>query len=284
MLAMGYVCTLEEVPVTGRYHSLLLTVGAERALGTQTFETVKRDAAANRRLLSPNDPRSRRVRRVGKRIAVAVERLRRRQAALRGRTVAHRHLRDLQWEFIIIDSNDINAFVVPGGKVAVFTGLLNRCRSDDELATVIGHEAAHVIARHTNENISAGAVFTALKIMIMLMLDFSLLGSAAVSVLFELPMSRRNETEADRIGLELMTDACFDPRAASRVYAMLGQGGAELKQAKFLSTHPHSDERVADIQKLLPQTLERFEQRCGRHRDMFLRHRDRDIDMVTARL
>ena len=181
----AYVYTLEPVSVTHRYRNLLLSERAERALGARVFEGVKREALANRTLLRSSDPRSQRVRRVGKRVAAAVERLRQKLAKT---GEAHRHLRALNWEFIVINSDEVNAFVVPGGKVCVFSGLLRRCRSDDELATVIGHEAGHVVARHTNENVTTGAFFTAIRLMLALALDVSFLGSAAVSVLFELPM------------------------------------------------------------------------------------------------
>ena len=262
---MAYVYTLEPVPVTRRYRNLLLTERTERQLGARVFEQVKQQSLGNRTLLRPSDARTQRVRRVGKRIAVAVERLRKKLATS---GEAHRHLRALDWEFIVVNSEQVNAFVVPGGKVCVFSGLLRRCRSDDELATVIGHEAAHVVARHTNENLTTGALFTAIRLMLALALDVSFLGSAAVSVLFELPMSRRNELEADRIGLELMSDACYDPRASARVYAMLGDGGAD--HMTFLSTHPPSQARIEQIKKLTPGAIEKFERQCGSMRSRLI--------------
>ena len=108
------------------------------------------------------------------------------------------------------------------------------------------------------------AIFTALKLMIALALDFSMIGSATIAVLFELPLSRRNELEADRIGLSLMADACYNPRAAPRVYAMLGGGD---RMAKFLCTHPPSQERVSQIRSLLPSAEAQFRKNdCGRLR------------------
>ena len=139
------------VPVTGRYHNIVLSVDAERALGRRVYNQVKQEARQNRSLLPDNDARVVRVRRIGRRVAKAVERLRRH---LQAQSLTTKHLEKLEWEFSVVDSAQVNAFVVPGGKVCVFTGLLNKCRTDDELATVIGHEAAHVIARHTAENIT----------------------------------------------------------------------------------------------------------------------------------
>lgn len=139
------------MPVTGRYHNIILSVDAERALGRRVYNQVKQEAQQSRTLLPDNDARVMRVRRVGRRVAKAVERLRRQLHETSKRT---KHLDRLEWEFSVVHSPQVNAFVVPGGKVCVFTGLLNKCRTDDELATVIGHEAAHVIARHTAENIT----------------------------------------------------------------------------------------------------------------------------------
>lgn len=149
-------------------------------------------------------------------------------------------------------------------QVCVYTGLLNSvCRNDDELATVIAHEAAHVCARHTSENITSGALFTLAKVAVALLLDVSLMSSAAISLLFELPMSRRNEFEADRIGLFVMADACYDPRAAARVYGKLG--GAD--QSKYFSTHPPSSERVEQVRSLLPAAVSHYERKhCAARR------------------
>jgi len=135
---------------------------------------------------------------------------------------------------------------------------MNVCRTDDEIATVLAHEAAHVCARHTSENLTSGALFTIMKVAVALLLDISLMGSAAISLLFELPMSRRNELEADRIGLSLMADACFDPRAAVRVYSKLG--GAD-RQSKYFSTHPPSSDRVEQVRSLLPAAISHYDKK-----------------------
>ena len=102
------------------------------------------------------------------------------------------------------------------------------------------------------------ALFTIMKVAVALLLDISLMGSAAISLLFELPMSRRNELEADRIGLSLMADACFDPRAAVRVYSKLG--GAD-RQSKYFSTHPPSSDRVEQVRSLLPAAISHYDKK-----------------------
>ena len=111
--AVAYVYTLERVPIAGRFHNGALSRDAERKLGSRTYEQVKEEARANGTLLPANHPQAQRVRRVGKRVAQAVERLRKHETSSSG---VH-HLKDLEWEFLVVASNQVNAFVVPGGKV-----------------------------------------------------------------------------------------------------------------------------------------------------------------------
>jgi predicted Zn-dependent protease len=183
-----------------------------------------------------------------------------------------------QWEVTVFRDESANAFALPGGKIGVHTGLLDVAKGQDQLATVIGHEVAHVLARHANERVSTNAVAqTGLQAVQILagatspakQQLFGLLGvGAQVGVL--LPFSRAQETEADLLGLDLMARAGFDPRASVPLWQnMAASGGGGTPE--FLSTHPTHGSRIANLQNRIPQALPLYEQaraagrqpRCG---------------------
>jgi len=234
------------VPLTGRQQMLLMSEQEERALGARAFRDYLAKAAPSR------DPAHRaQVTRVGQRIAAAT-----------GRT-------DLRWEFRVVVEEQVNAFCLPGGKVVVNTGLLERVGDDDELAAVIGHEAAHAIARHGAErasqemlaglglSVAAGIIGARATDSAAAGLAIAALGAGAtVGIL--LPYSRLHESEADRMGLIYMARAGYDPRAAARFWrrmqAMEGRGGTP----EFLSTHPADATRIAGIEAALPEALSHY--------------------------
>jgi len=157
-----------------------------------------------------------------------------------------------KWEVNVITSDEVNAWCMPGGKIAVYTGLIDKLKiTDDELAAVMGHEIAHALREHGRERASQAALQGAV-----LNIGAALLGvgSAGVDisnvildVTFNLPNSRQDETEADRIGVELAARGGFDPHAAVGLWQKMNQlGGA--KGPQFLSTHPSPDNRMKDLQ------------------------------------
>lgn len=244
--AIVWVSSRQEVPYTGRMHAILVNPEQEIELGQQTFQQVLAEARMQGTLLSARHPATQAVRRVGVRIA---------QAATDGQGGGfQQHLEGLQWEFAVINSPQVNAFVVPGGKVVVYTGLLAMVQSEDELAGVLAHESAHVVARHGAERLTQmGAVEVAR------MLAYWLFGlpipAGPLSAIFFLPNSRKAETEADVIGLQIMARACYDPNGMISMFEKMGQ--AEKKEGgdmipKFLRTHPHSSDRVKAIQGMMP--------------------------------
>ena len=155
------------------------------------------------------------------------------------------------WEANVITSNDINAWCMPGGKMAVYTGLIDRLKvTDDELAAVMGHEIAHALREHGRERASAAAVEQGL-----LAVGGALLGvgdsgmqlaGIVADVTINLPHSRTHETEADRIGVELAARAGYDPRAAVTLWQKMAQAGGGAPP-KFLSTHPSPQNRARDL-------------------------------------
>jgi predicted Zn-dependent protease len=139
-----------------------------------------------------------------------------------------------EWEANVIEDRQINAFCLPGGKIAVYTGILPVAQNDDQLATVLSHEVAHALAHHSNERVT-------------------LQESGRVGVLAQKAFSRRQEAEADHIGVFLMTFAGYEPEEAIRFWARMSQANqAGGKIPEILSDHPSDAERVRNMQHWVP--------------------------------
>ncbi|MCR6657138.1 MAG: M48 family metallopeptidase [Opitutus sp.] len=238
-------------PVTGRQSLVLISEGQETQLGEQSFqeirsqEKVSKDAAQNAR-----------VKKVGERIA----------------KVVGSAMPNAQWEFVVFDSDQVNAFALPGGKVGVYTGLLKLATSDDELAIVMGHEIGHVIARHGAERMSESMVISGVGALGTAIAEtryspqavqlFQLAYGGATTVGRVLPHSRGNESEADRMGAIYAAKAGYDPRAAisfwKKMAAQKGGGGSKLEA--FLSTHPSDSKRIQDLEAMMPEVVPIYEQ------------------------
>lgn len=168
--------------------------------------------------------------------------------------------RSWKWEANVITANELNAWCMPGGKMAVYTGLMEKLQlTDDELAAIMGHEIAHALREHGRERISREmgtglAIGVASSVLGLGQTAADLAGMVA-QVTFTLPNSRTHETEADRIGVELAARAGFDPRGAVRVWQKMQQASAG-GPPEFLSTHPSTEHRLQDLeayaQKVMP--------------------------------
>ncbi|PUZ77547.1 hypothetical protein GQ55_1G381000 [Panicum hallii var. hallii] len=154
------------------------------------------------------------------------------------------HLDGVNWEVIVVRDDDVNAMCLPGGKIVVFTGLLDQFRADAEVATVLGHEVGHVIARHTAERITKNMWWAILRIVVLQVIYMPDLINAMSKLLLRLPFSRRMELEADHIGLLLLGAAGYDPRVAPSVYEKLGKTEGDSALKNYLSTHPSSKKRA----------------------------------------
>jgi predicted Zn-dependent protease len=164
-----------------------------------------------------------------------------------------------QWEVNVITSDQVNAWCMPGGKIAVYTGLIDKLKlTDEELAAVIGHEIAHALREHARERMSRAA-----PVQIGAQVLGALYGRGAGDLgamfgqaFFVLPNSRENEQEADRIGVELSARAGYDPRAAITLWTKMGQASGNGQPPQWLSTHPSHETRVRDLtdysQRVLP--------------------------------
>jgi predicted Zn-dependent protease len=236
----------QTVPLTNRSQLLLIPEGTELQMGLSSYQEILKKARVS------NDPAlNAQVTRVGTRIAEAT-----------GRT-------DYHWEFRVLEDKQANAFCLPGGKVAVYTGILPITRDDAGLAAVLGHEVSHAIARHGGERISqqlavqGGLMATQLALArrdagTTQWVAAALGAGATVGLL--LPWSRQQESEADHLGLIYMARAGYHPQAARDLWVrMASQGGA--RQPEFLSTHPLPQTRIAQIEAWLPEALQHYQPR-----------------------
>jgi len=172
-----------------------------------------------------------------------------------------------QWEYVLFEDDSANAFAMPGGKIAVFTGLLDYVETDDELAAVIGHEIAHVLLHHANQRMSAGVIQAAGGVAAVILTDDMDsddrnlilaaygIGSQVGAIL---PYSRSHESQADKLGLRIAARSGFDPRAAVRFWEKMNEANPQ-SLPQFLSTHPSNETRIRDLQEEMPEALRLYE-------------------------
>ena len=242
-----------KAPGTGRDQVIFLSEEKEIALGISAFRDVLRQAR-----LSANPDINEMVNRVGRRIAAAADKT------------------EYRWEFAVIQNDEmINAFALPGGKVAIYTGILKHTKTEDGLATVIAHEVAHALQRHGAERMSRGILDQIAQIGIIAgaatgTVDPQIaLGAMNVYGLgVTLPHNRQQESEADYIGLRLMAKAGYDPRAAISFWErmsgcprqMIGKFCFRSNAAipEFLSTHPSDATRIQQIESWIPDAMKHY--------------------------
>jgi predicted Zn-dependent protease len=242
-------------PYTQRWQFLILSRSYEQDLGSRAYQEVIQDPKVR---ISHDAHEIEPVQRVANRIIAAAKQSRYAEVA-----------QQFQWEISVIeDDKTMNAFALPGGKIAVYTGIFLIAKNEAGLAAILGHEVTHALARHGAERMSQGLVAQFLLIGI----DVALAGGGAgtgtreavmqalglgahVGVL--LPFSREHESEADYIGLLLAAQAGYDPREAVHVWERMEQAGG-AQPPEFLSTHPSHGTRIADMQSWMPQALELY--------------------------
>lgn len=255
LLALALIVLLTScatVPVTGRSQLALLPESEMVTLGQQAYQQQLQEHPVSNQ---PGDVEP--VLRVGKRLAAATEEFLR----------ANNLPTDVyQWEFSVIDNDKIvNATCLPGGKIVFYSGIFEYTKDDDGIATVMGHEIAHAIARHGNERMSQALLIelgaaTLSEAMASQPAKTRELAGQAFGLTSNfgviLPFNRSRESEADRIGLTLMAKAGYDPRKAIEFWERFSQAGAKVPE--FLSTHPSGATRIADIQAHLPEALQHY--------------------------
>ena len=172
-----------------------------------------------------------------------------------------------KWEVHVLSADEVNAWCMPGGKIAVYTGLLQQIKpTDAELAAVLGHEIAHALREHARERVSQ-QMATNLGLSVLSAVTGSSaasdLGGKLSEVMFTLPNSRTHETEADRMGVELAARAGYDPAAAVTLWQKMGAAASGNAPPEILSTHPSADSRIADLRAASAQVMPLYRQAGG---------------------
>ena len=242
LLALLALAACSTVPYTNRSQLMIMSAGEEAALGAQAYKEVLSQSKIEK------DPRVNEVvLRVGKRIAAAADRP------------------DFQWEFVVIDDpKQANAFALPGGKVAVYTGMFPVAETEAGLATVMGHEVAHALARHGAERMSQATGIQVVGTAAAVALGASGTSGITQQVAMEafglgaqvgvmLPFGRQQESEADHIGLILMAKAGYDPAEAIGFWERMDERSGGGAPPEFLSTHPNHGTRAKQIAEWLPE-------------------------------
>ncbi|MCP9454745.1 MAG: M48 family metallopeptidase [Nitrospira sp.] len=250
---LSVVTGCETNPYTGRSQLLMTSISEEMQLGAQAYAQVTSDP--NIRL--SRDPREvEPVRRVADRII---------EAAKRSKYAAM--AKQFEWEVSVIkDDKTANAFALPGGKIAVYTGIFPIARTEAGLAVVMGHEVVHALARHGAERMSQGQLANAALQVAGAAIGASksdpLLGQAAMAALglgaqvgVLLPFSRKHESEADYVGILLAADAGYDPREAIGLWERMAAFSQGKEPVEFLSTHPSHGTRIEQLKVWMPEAM-----------------------------
>lgn len=223
------------------------------AVAAQQYAALQEGAKQQGLLIARSDQRVQRLRRIAARITPHASRW-------------NERAKGWQWEISLIDAPEANAFCMPGGKIAFFTGLIDQLKlTDDEIAVVMGHEIAHALREHGRERVAKGSLFNLGALIASAVFDLGDVGQAVIGQGAELTMlkfSRDDEIEADIAGLDIVARAGFDPRAGIALWQKMGQL-EKRAPPPWLSTHPAGDDRIAQIRKHLPAVLPLFAKTKG---------------------
>jgi len=234
-------------PETGRKQLMLISAGEEMQLGINSFTAMKKEVP-----ISKDAEANEMVRRVGQRIKSVVD------------------LPGAQWEFVVFESKDANAFCLPGGKIGIYTGILPIVKDDAGLAAVMGHEVAHATLHHGAERMSRGLASQIIGQGLGAAVNaadprwtqtFGQLYGVGSTVAVELPHSRSQESEADHRGLIYMARAGYDPEAAVKFWERFS---AHIKQSggggtpTFLRTHPDDGTRIKQLKQWMPEAKQEY--------------------------
>ncbi len=237
-----FMAACATVPYTGRTQVMFTSESEETQMGMQAWDEV-----LSKYKICKNKKTNALVNRVGRAIAAVADKP------------------EYQWEFKVFETNQANAFCLPGGKVAVFTGILKYMDCEAELAAVVGHEVGHAIARHGGERVSQGMLQQAGAAIVAASVDSPteqqlalLIYGGATNLGAILPYSRTHEYEADHIGMILMAKAGYDPRYAIKFWEKFSKVSSESELGEWFSTHPIGKHRVEELKKLLPEAMKYY--------------------------
>lgn len=256
VLTAFFVVSCTTVPITGRKQLDIIPNSTMLATSLQEYDKFLQEHK-----LSANQEQTQMVKRVGTRIQRAVEQY------FQQKGLSHQ-LDGYAWEFNLVESEEANAWCMPGGKVVVYTGILPITRDENGLATVMGHEIAHAVARHGNERMSQALLTEMGGMALAVALDqhpsqtsqlwMAVYGMGAqVGIL--LPYSRLHESEADHLGLIFMAMAGYDPNTAVEFWQRMAKMKTGQAPPEFLSTHPSDETRIRKIKELVPEAMQYYE-------------------------
>lgn len=261
LVLVGLITACSRVPLTGRRQLLLVPSDQILALSSQQY----RQFLDTSKVVRSGDAEL--VRRVGTRVRQSVEQY----FSTNGLSS---RLEGFNWEYNLVQSPQVNAWCMPGGKIVVYSGILPYTQNEAGLATVIGHEVSHAIAEHSNERMSEGLVANGLlqvgqaylgskaqqsttsKALLMQAVGASL--PVAYQVGRALPHNRSQESEADHLGLIFMAMAGYNPQEAVSFWSRMAKAGSGKSTPEFLSSHPSDTRRINDLQKLLPEAMKYY--------------------------
>lgn len=256
----------QEAAFTGRSQLIDSSVEQEATLGLQAYRQI---LSESRVVTSGELPGQ--VREIARRLVAVGPRVEADLAAARGAKPSI-PWDAFAWDVNLIQSDQANAFCLPGGKIAVYTGILPIAQNMDALAAIMGHEIAHALLRHSGERmaqqklVQLGQMATGLAVGDMdpqqQRAVMAVLGAGAQYGVL-LPFSRDHESEADEVGLMLAAAACYDPREAIGLWQRMGQASGGQAPPEFMSTHPSGSTRIAHLQALMPRALELRKSYCG---------------------
>jgi predicted Zn-dependent protease len=234
---------------TSRFSQLVSASDVEQAATTQ-YEQLKQQARQQNALAPENDPRLARLRGIALRILPFTSKW-------------NSRANEWHWEVNLIGSNQINAFCMPGGKIAFFTGIIDQLKlTDDEIAIVMGHEIAHALREHAREQAGKQAATGLGANVVSHIFGLGNFGNAVLGAganLLSLKFSRDDETDADAVGLELAARAGFNPEAGISLWKKMQQA-AQGSPPQWLSTHPGNEDRIQRISAHLPEVMPLYAQ------------------------
>ncbi|MEI9809074.1 MAG: M48 family metallopeptidase [Bacteroidota bacterium] len=253
----AFVIACSKNPLTGKSQLTLVPESEIQSMATQEYQQF---LSTNKVIATSGNRDAEMVKRVGQRITKSVE------SYYAEKGISDK-LAGYKWEYNLVDSKEVNAWCMPGGKIVVYTGLLPITQNEAALAAVMGHEVCHALLQHGNQRMSQGLIQqlggVALSVAVAnkpaetqnLFLGAYGLGSQ-VGVL--LPFSRSNELEADRYGLIFAAMSGYNPEEAINLWKRMEQASAGQKPPEFLSTHPSEGKRIDQLQKLMPEALKYY--------------------------
>jgi predicted Zn-dependent protease len=261
-----YVSNRQESPLTGRKQLIASDAQQDAALGLQAYQQVLSQSQ-----VVAEGPEVAQIKQIAQRLEAVAPKVEAERAAAHG-VKPSIDWSTFNWEVTVLKSDEVNAFCLPGGKIAVYTGLMPVAQNADAMAVVLGHEISHALLRHGAERMAQqhlaqiGTIATGIAAGNMdPQQQREVMGALGVGTQFGvlLPFSRKDESEADEIGLMLAAAACFDPQAAIPLWKRMEQHAGGQRSLQFMSTHPNPGNRIERLQQLMPEALALRAKYCG---------------------